>query len=180
MDDDQLVDLPGFAPPTTTGPDPLDPETTTITGPTADPLEDPTSGLEDGWPGDESDEPTFSPGSTPTSGRSRASTADWRDFAELTGTLVALASVGVRFARTRRRQLPEGVWMADEDDQAAIGVPLARIAARHSPLEGGDSSDVVDGLVAMVGVAGYAVKNIDAEHRTAGPMPDLTAAEADA
>lgn len=166
--DDDLVDLPGFAPSPTSTPtaDPLDPETTSTTElPPVNEWDDEQLGGNEG--------PTSSKASTGTAGPSRASTADWRDFRELIHTIVALGSVVVRFARTRRRNLPDHIWLADEQDQAAIGDPLARIAARHSPLEGGDG-DTIDGLMVIAGGAGYVVKNV-LEEAHAGPQPvDLT------
>jgi hypothetical protein len=168
--DDDLTDLPGFGPsqsrPTS---DPLDPETTTITEPS----------LPDGWMVDENGVLNAVAGpsraSTPTSGRSPASTAELaKSFAEITHLLVGLVSLAVRFVRTRRQHLPDEVWIADKHDQAAIGDPLARIAARHSPLESGDTTDVADGLMATVGIAGYAVKNLTLEQETATVLPDLT------
>jgi hypothetical protein len=85
---------------------------------------------------------------------------------------VVLAGLGVRLARTwgGRRELPEGVWIPDEDDQQAIGIPLARIAARHAPLSGEDSADVGDGLGIVTGTAGYVIKNLQAEAAFAQPL----------
>lgn len=172
--DDGPTDLPRFQPMPEATPDPLDPEATTVT---SSPWE--SEEPDDSWGDDEPTGPTTSP---PSTGPSPASTrADWRDFRELLHTIVALVSVGVRFSRTRRRQLPEHIWVADEADQEAIGDPLARIAARHTPITGGDAGDVVDGLLATVGVAGYAVKNLNAERPYTPPgVPDLTEPPVDA
>lgn len=49
--------------------------------------------------------------------------------------------------------------MPDDDDKEAIGRPLARIAARHSPAELVDS-DLSDAMQAGAGALGYAVKNL--------------------
>lgn len=178
---DQLVNLPRFG--RQTGPrtapgDPLPPGATTTSTTEPPPNSWDRPGQEEAfWAGVEADqEEARHQESATTTGSSRASTSDWRDFAGITHMLVVLISVGVRFVRTRRRHLPEDVWVADDDDQAAIGDPIARIAARHSPLEGGDAGDVVDGLTAVVGVAGYAVKNLAAEE-TAGALPDLSAVD---
>lgn len=68
-------------------------------------------------------------------------------------------------AHTYLAQRPEqravGLYLADDDDAAAIGDPLARIAARH----GGDAGaianpDVADGIAAMMGVATFVTKQV--------------------
>ena len=78
-----------------------------------------------------------------------------------------MASLGIRWARSRRRQLPDGVWVADEEDAAAIGAPLARIAARRSPISGEGSADMIDGLEVLVGSTGYVMKNLEREAESA-------------
>ncbi len=51
------------------------------------------------------------------------------------------------------------LWKADEEDAAAIGDPLGRIAARHNPLgEVMGDNDTADGIEAMVGLGVYLVK----------------------
>lgn len=156
-EDPQLVDLPGFQHlPPSPPPDPLDPTTTTTgtTPPASPPVDD-----DDGWDDDEVVGAAHRPAATPSS---RAST-DWRDLAPLTEALVGVASMLVRWVRSRRRMLAEGVWIADEEDQAAIGQPLARIAARRSPITGEGAADTADGLTLLVGTASYAMKNLQAE-----------------
>jgi hypothetical protein len=59
------------------------------------------------------------------------------------------------------------VWVADEEDAEAIAAPLARIAARRSPIAGKGSADVVDGLEVLVGTTGYAMKNLEREAEAA-------------
>ena len=55
------------------------------------------------------------------------------------------------------------MWIADPEDRKAIGAPLARIAARHAPMSGKGSDDLVDGFTAGVATVGYALKGFDAE-----------------
>lgn len=76
----------------------------------------------------------------------------------------------VRVVRGRRRQLADGVWIADEDDAATIAAPLARIASRHSPISGDGSADMVDGLEVLVGATGYAMKNLEREAEGAATL----------
>jgi hypothetical protein len=82
---------------------------------------------------------------------------------EMAQQLVGLTSMVVRAVRGRRRPLPAGVWIADPDDRKAIGAPLARIAARHAPMSGKGSDDLVDGFTAGVAGIGYALKGFEAE-----------------
>lgn len=159
--EEDLADLPGFAqpPPRPGAPDLLDPTmTTTEPGP-----------LDEGsWAGADEEGPR--PGSAARgTGSSKAST-DWRDLVPITSTLVAMTSLLVRWVRGRRRELADGVWVADEDDAAMIAAPLARIAARRSPISGEGSADVVDGLEVMVGATGYALKNLEREAATSTPL----------
>lgn len=91
--------------------------------------------------------------------------------------LVGLASLAVRLVRERRlgTRLPPGVWIADDEDAANIGDPLARIAARHTPLAGDAPSDVVDGIEAMFGTAAYATKHLGYEAQLAEYLAAETA-----
>jgi hypothetical protein len=56
-------------------------------------------------------------------------------------------------------QIEAGLYLADEDDAANIGDPLARITARREGL-GQVNPDTADLLAAMMGLAGYASKQI--------------------
>ena len=155
-DEDLTVEAPGFKTTQIPGPDPLDPTTTTVTGPAG------PAGASDAG-SDELSGPTTS--TTPSGRSSRASSDALPGLTEIAHTLVALASLVVRTvrARTLRRPLAPGVWLADTDDQTAIGDPLARIASRHAPIGGKGSEDVVDGVAALVGVTGYAMRSLEAE-----------------
>lgn len=164
-EEDDLADLPGFGQiPTTRAPDPLPPgATTTTTGPEEGYQPWRASlGLEGG--DDELDQlanrrPRADGPSSPAS----TERVDPAELAPLAAALVGMVSMLVRFIRTRRRALPDGVWIADEEDQIAIGAPLASLAARHSPITGDGAGDTVDGLALVVGTANYAVKNLNAE-----------------
>lgn len=160
--------VPGFrAPPSTPGPDPLDPTASTITTPSA--TSTTSTGAEDGAGSSNGPGPDGPHAGEPLSNgptkSSRASTPDPLAFVEIARTLVALVSMAVAAARRRRRpHMPPAAWIATPVDQAAIGDPLARIAARHAPIGDGDeANDVIDGLTAMVGAAGYVVGGVQAE-----------------
>lgn len=168
------MDPPGFQkiPPTsTTSPDPL-PEGATTTGPaTASPRDE-----DDFFDDDPAGPASPPPGSATTTGSSRASIdpASVKLLAEVTHALVYSASLLVRLVRKRRRPgLSEGIWVANEEERAAMGDPLARIAARHSPLEGDDTGDVIDGMLVIAGATGYALNHASAEGAH-GPIADLT------
>lgn len=165
--EEDLVDLPGFAaPPPPRTPDPLDPDATTISPPN-----DPDLGAADSWAGEQQEEEPRRASAATSTASSKAST-DWRDLLPIAGTLVGMTSMLVRWLRSRRRTLPDGVWIADEDDAAAIAAPLARIAARHSPISGEGSADMVDALEVLVGTTGYAMKNLEREALASGWTPD--------
>lgn len=154
------VPVPGFKPLPQKSPDPLDPDATT-TSPT-------TSSHDaghDGWA--EADVELGPPATSRTAtGSSTASTErlDPTDLQGMTHALVGMASMLVRWIRGRRRPgMHPAVWVADEEDQANIGDPLARIAARHAPISGEGSADVVDAVEMLMGTTHYALKNLPNE-----------------
>lgn len=167
-DEPLIATVPGFRPPPSPpGPDPLDPDTTTLSDPTT-----PDAGPEYSiGPGpDELSDVAAASSSRTTS--SPASTADPLAFVEIARTVVGLAAMVVRAVRARRRPwLHPAAWIATPDDQAAIGDPLGRIAARHAPVTGEGSADVADGMAAMIGAAGYAVRGLTLEAE--GLTPDV-------
>jgi hypothetical protein len=169
-----VAPIPGFRAP----PPPLtDPPAATTTSTRAT---DSQPG-EDGGPGYGPDgtgerPPTTSTTADGQSSPTSTSPVDLPGLDELARTLVGLASLIVRVVRGRRRHLPDGVWIADEDDQQAIGDPLARIAERHMPAGQGPTGDTVDGLCALVATAGYTMKGLTAEaeaDQADKVMPDL-------
>jgi hypothetical protein len=170
-DEDELAPLPRFRPPTTPPDQPAETpvEVGTTTRPRRGDSDGPSAAGSDAkrpsGPATPGGQP---PGSTPRPPRAKA-----KDFLEVTGGLVVLASVLVRFVRTRRRQLPEGIWIATDDDKARIGGPLASIAARHAPIDPGDAGDIGDGIGIIVGVAAYALEGFTAEAEFGVPIIDV-------
>lgn len=169
-DENLVVDLPGFTPetpPSRPGPDPLDPTATTISPPTSTTgpsLDDELAGDHGGpSPNGRSTRPTTSsPGSTDPD------PVDAAGYKNLLGTIceqiVGMVSLLVRWSRTRQgRILPPGVWVADKEDRQAIGQPLAAIAARHAPMTGKGSDDVMDGAAVVFATGAYAMKNLEIE-----------------
>lgn len=158
-DNELLATMPGFLPPPSPrGPDPLDPEQTTIR-PSLDDDEDLEGSSDDEF--DERSSATHSP-QAPTP--SPAST-DPALLLELAHTVVGIASIGVGWLRARRHgPAIAKAWIADEADQANIGDPLARIAARRIPAGVGHAApDVVDGIDALMGTVNYGVSHAKAE-----------------
>lgn len=75
-----------------------------------------------------------------------------------------MVAMGVRWLRSRRRpNLHPHAWIADDDDQAAIGDPLARIIGRRAPAGTGAAGDVVDGLEAGAATAAFALRSLQLE-----------------
>ncbi len=149
--------MPGFqTPPPPAGLDPT-PEGTRVSDGPAGPSDE------------QRDEPLAEP--PPATGPSPASTADPDLFVGICYTVVQLASMVVRWARSRMvGGLAEGLWLADEQDVGAIGDPLARIAARHVPVgDAAAAGDVADGIELAVGVVGYGTKNLMAEAEYSTP-----------
>lgn len=62
-------------------------------------------------------------------------------------------------ARTEAAQ-QAGVWIADAQDMAQIGDPLAAIAARHGAPATAGSQDTADLIAAGIGLITYLAKNI--------------------
>lgn len=84
--------------------------------------------------------------------------------------LQAIARGGVQFAGEKAHELVAttpgrqavGLLLTDEQDQAQIGDPLARIAARHAGDVGGKvNPDTRDLLASFVGIAGYGLKQFN-------------------
>lgn len=130
--------------------------------------EGPASDSGDGW--DEASSPeslddTPSQGSTPGSDAAGV-TVELFTEEDLQG----LARGGVQFAGEKAHELVAttegrkkvGLLLTDEQDQAQIGDPLARIASRHAGDVGGKvNPDTKDLLASLVGIAGYGLKQIN-------------------
>lgn len=75
------------------------------------------------------------------------------------GVIIASHQAHTLLVRTQG-QLETGLYLADEDDAANIADPLARITARREGL-GEVNPDTADMLSALMGLAGYATKQIN-------------------
>lgn len=156
-DDEDLAPMPGFQPLASPPPDPA--ETTRIY---------PTINDDDAEAGWADPDVEVGPRATsPTgSGSSRASTErlDPTDLQGMTHAVVGMASMVIHWARARRRpNLHPSVWVADDEDQANIGDPMARLAARHAPIGGEASKDAIDVVEMMMGTTAYALKHLPNE-----------------
>jgi len=146
----ETTDLPGFVPPPEPTPDPPELVEVTTAEPTHDdarepPYTDDLDGLDD---------------LSSTIGPSQVSTADPATFASLIGLGLGMAGLALH-ARLAPGENP--CWLVDEQDQAAIAGPLARIMARRVKVTAGAAGDVADGIELFVGGAGYVVKNLNAQ-----------------
>lgn len=113
--------------------------------------------------GESSDAPSESRSET----SSKASSAEANPLSKATlnkamGQGVAMAGTMAHHYLTRDDLDKEALlWLADEDDQKAIGEPLAAIAGRRGGVAGSlGNPDLADALNAMVGVAVYVSKQI--------------------
>lgn len=150
--------------------DPAGEETTSLLDPPtpspgttseADELLEPDSGREyDAAPEYESPAGTSSAGSTPGGDPKVANPlgGDHLKHVVRNGIIIATDQAHRLLAKTEG-QLQTRLYAADDDDAAMIGDPLARIAARREGL-GEVSPDTADLLAAMMGLAGYATKQI--------------------
>jgi len=133
------------------------------------------------------DEQSESPAGTRSTGSSRATKGPvgqgLQDLAR-NGIIIATEQVHTYVGSRTAGQRAVELYRADADDAERIGDPLARIAARRDGV-GEMSPDTEDLLAAMMGLAGYAAKQIQRkaiadkiDAREAGglgdvqPMPD--------
>lgn len=127
----------------------------------------------------ESPDDTSSPGSTPAPEVQVLDNEALRDMARV-GVAIAGHQAHEHLTRTPG-QVEVGLYLTDEEDQAGIGDPLARIAGRHQGI-GKVSPDTQDLLAALVAVARYGTKQASlAKHAkqrdlagagTPQPMPE--------
>ncbi len=118
-------------------------------------------GSGDDWPSGEHDEPsgpaaTGSPASATRVANPLVGTALRDTFRN--GVIIASHQAHSFLARTQG-QVEAQLYLADDQDAANIGDPLARITARREGL-GQVSPDTADLMAAMMGLAGYASKQI--------------------
>lgn len=120
-------------------------------------LEDLAPDSGDDWPPDENDpsDGTSSPASTQVA--NPLNSEGLRDVFR-GGVMIAGHQAHEYLARTDG-QREVGLYLAEEDDAANIGDPLARVAARHQGV-GKVTPDTADLLSAMVGLTRYATKQI--------------------
>lgn len=119
---------------------------------------------------------TPSPASSPASEAVDALDSEGLRDAARAAVAIAGQQAHEHLARTPG-QADVGLYLTDTEDQAGIGDPLARIAARHQGI-GKVSPDTADLLASMMGIARYATKQItlakEAKGRDlagAGPQP---------
>ena len=143
---------PELLPSGTTSPSENQPETSVAP--------EPDSGAE--W--DAASDPSESPADTPSKG-SRAGSKNplvgegLRDMFR-NGVIIASHQAHTYLGRRTEGQAQAELYLADHEDAERIGDPLARIAARHDGV-GEMSPDTADLLAAMMGLAGYATKQIE-------------------
>lgn len=182
---DLEADLPGFTPPATRPASPDDPP--------ASPSHEGTTQAPSGWAfADEPDSLLNDDELAVPSSRRRKSSPVSTDPSVFVGLIVQLIKMvtTVLHLRLAPTHVPNDVWLADQEDLDNIAPPLARIAARHSPLDGGPAGDVGDAIEAILATGGYALKNTAAarelrmtpgweqqheQHTAAAPEPPAAA-----
>lgn len=143
---------PELPPSGTTSPPESPPETTE--------LPEPDSG--DGW---DASGPSESPDDTPSTGSRAGSSKSplvgegLRDMFR-NGVIIASHQAHTYLGRRTVGQAETQLYLADTEDAERIGDPLSRIAARRDGV-GEMSPDTADLLAAMMGLAGYASKQIN-------------------
>lgn len=135
--------------------------------------EAPASDSADVWPGEsshESRDDTSSPASTPESDQTKVELLTEDEAQELArGGVAAAGAKAHDLLATTAGQQHVGLYLTDASDQANIGNPLGSIAARHQGI-GKVNPDTKDLLSALVGLFGYATKQIN--KRTEARMID--------
>jgi hypothetical protein len=155
----------------------------TIPNPARSPEETADAGAEPASDFDElPDQPNESPAGTSSRASTRASNPlvgdGLRDMAR-NGIIIASHQVHTYVGSRTPGQRAVELYRADDEDAASIGDPLARIAGRRDGV-GEMSPDTADLMAAMMGLAGYAAKQIQKnataqkiDARTAGGAADV-------
>jgi hypothetical protein len=135
--------------------------------PTSDPSDDPGSDSETEWLNepelDDSDLDDSDPTSSPASSAEKP--AQLLSKAQMRKTARASVKIGTGMAHTvaakTEAQRAVGLYLADDEDAANIGDPLADLMHRRGDVIGGKlSPDANDFLRSLMGVAGYLTKQI--------------------
>lgn len=160
--EEMTADLPGFRQPKTMpATDPLDQEATTVTAPT--PAAETTSWPNEGDDGGSASDESFL-SSTAAATPSRASTADPEAFEQLFAIPISVTGIVLN----KRLAAPGTAhWLFLEDEAESIAGPLARIAARHTPVGPGEANDIADGIEATAAATAYVLRNISAQRADA-------------
>jgi len=147
-----IPETPGWTPPPAPpAPDPLDPTSTTTSSPEG-PALDPDSS--NGYGGSDPERGRKS-STTPGPGPRLASIAKPATFEPIIAKLVQAVSLLLDHWRSRETH----TWLMHDEEADAIAAPLSRIAARHSPVTlDEETNDVLDGLEAGIGAAGYGMR----------------------
>lgn len=118
------------------------------------------------WPpGDESDpsdgDPTSSPESSAEGPVGRLALAGKRQLQKtFRAGVKTTGGVAHRFASRSEGQRMVGMYLADDEDAAGIGDPLASIAHRRGGVVGKMSEDTNDALQALMALGGYVAKQM--------------------
>lgn len=138
--------LPTFSPPPQRSPSDALPTTATVTT-------DPYAGDAAGFEPEDPSTPDLS---------TRASTEPVKvDKLALVAAIAKLVGV-VGLALHHQlapKDIPNDLWIADEEDQVDIAEPVGSIVARRNPVIGA-ATDLGDGIAAAFAVAGYVMKNM--------------------
>ena len=110
---------------------------------------------------DETSGPSDGPTSSPASSASKPTGLRKAGAQEMCRNGVLMAGAGANRWLTRDDvERDVGLYLADEDDAAAIGNPVGSIVHRHGLLGDAANPDVVDGINALIGLGSYAITQI--------------------
>jgi hypothetical protein len=141
-------------------PEPLPSET--IPNPASSPETSDVPGPDSGPDYDEASDPSELPGATRSTGSRAGSNplvgAGLRDMFR-NGVIIASHQAHTYLGQRTQGRADVQLYLADQQDAEAIGDPLARIAERRDGV-GAMSPDTADLMAAMMGLAGYASKQI--------------------
>lgn len=172
------ADLPAFETRRQDRLDPPQPNTTTSTTSTESMGEDRGSwDPERDVVGDEEELPELEL-PRPSRSSSRGSTEPDPAVAAAFGQLATLGATFASLLVERSVGKGTGAWVATDDEAAAIGTPLGRIAARHAPIAAETAGDVADGIEAGYATVAYGMRA--ATDHARGGRADAPAAAAPA